>query len=53
MYKAMIVDDEPAIREGLSSIIDWGIVASVLSTRQGTGARHWISSESIGRSWSL
>ncbi|MFT9370651.1 response regulator transcription factor [Paenibacillus polymyxa] len=24
MYKAMIVDDEPAIREGLSSIIDWG-----------------------------
>lgn len=24
MYKAMIVDDEPAIRQGLSSIIDWG-----------------------------
>ncbi|WP_431086830.1 response regulator [Paenibacillus sp. 8b26] len=23
MYKAMIVDDEPAIREGLTSIIDW------------------------------
>lgn len=40
----MIVDDEPAIREGLSSIIDWGIVASVLSIRQGTDARLWISS---------
>ncbi len=53
MYKAMIVDDEPAIREGLSSIIDWGIVASVLSIRQGTDARLWISSESIDRSWSL
>lgn len=50
MYKAMIVDDEPAIREGLSSIIDWGIVASVLSIRQGMDARLWISSESIGRS---
>ncbi|MDP4098029.1 response regulator transcription factor [Paenibacillus sp. P96] len=37
MYNVMIVDDEPAIREGLTTIMDWGALGFKVADTAGSG----------------